>query len=186
MMCVRIRNFGRPFVPVRYLLLLVQAYTYQYTRIFRHTALLAILPFAIGLFRDFSWTGLEDAVGSALIAIVFLPLFLYYRQLMTSYVLDADRLLVRKRLGKNRSYAYADLHRVMLRQNESLGWWDEYEIRLALPEEKVVLPVTYLNDREQFLRRLQLRVEGAGKRLLFQDEAGKFHPSLQELERQEA
>ena len=164
----------------------MQAYTYQYARIFRHTALLALLPFAINLFRDFSWTGLEDAAGSALLAIVFLPLFLYYRQLTTSYILDADRLLVRNRLGRDRSYAYADLHRVMLRQDESMGWWDDYEIRLTVSEEEIVLPITYLSDREQFLRRLQLRVEGAGKRLLFQDEAGKFHPSLQELERQEA
>ena len=123
-------------------------YTYRHSRIYYHTALAAMVPFAIRLFRDFSYAGLEDALGSALLFAIFFPLFIYFHQLNTSYILEVNQLVIRKWLGKNRTYVYTDLRRAIVRKQEE-GHEEAYTLKLQLSDgKKLNLPLSYLNDRE--------------------------------------
>jgi hypothetical protein len=160
-------------------------YPYSFAPIYRTVAISATVPFVFRLALDFSYAGLAEALQSALLFVVLMPLYLYHWELLTELELGKDALILRRRISENHQFAYRDIHRLTVRRSEGTFGWPEWEVKIAHSGGHFGLPITYLEDREGFIRRLRAATESAGSKFLYQGEGGQFLPSLEAL-RQEA
>jgi hypothetical protein len=161
----------------------MKRYTYTYGPIWRTAALSALIPFTIRILIDFSYEGLLDALQSALVFILVLPPYVHYWELTTWMELGMHELILHRRIGRDRKLAYVDINRATVRQTEGQLGRDALELKLAMHDDIVTIPITYLEDRDAFVRSLRHRVEEGNSRLLFQDAQGEFLPSLTALVR---
>lgn len=165
----------------------MQTYHYSQNQAIRNVAIIAVGTVIFSLLFGEWAARLGDLLLTAIPAAALGYLFTHWHHFNESIQMGRDGFTLKKRIGTDREFPYADIKRVLVRETGKTGWLAKYadeEIKMTIDDHtggSSDVRLNGLEDREDFIRRVKNGVEDQRGKLLFQDAGGEFRLSLKEL-----
>lgn len=136
----------------------MKVYRYSHRQAIIVTCIVILLSLVIALFRGLSLEKVEGELIDAVMVGAIAYIFCYGYLLNKSFVVERDRLVIKKWIGRDRSVDFAEVRRFALREEGGLYGFDGLELTLYTNDGKIVVQLDSLCDQDEFIRLVERRI----------------------------